>query len=134
MKNDSRRERGLEMVHEMFGDSYGTDPLSTPIWDYTLRTMFGELLPALNLGRRDRRLLILGCLAGIGADASLFELHTRAALENGEMRVTELDDVVMLLVNYTGFPRISGIVAACEKLKAEFGEGEGTSDPEADVT
>jgi 4-carboxymuconolactone decarboxylase len=114
-----RLKRGQKAYKQMYGDVIPL-PDSTPLANFSLKCFFGEVLPKNGFSPRERRLLILGSLAGLGADVSLAEIHTRAALGNGEIEIRELDDLLLLLQNYVGFPRISVLAHLFLRLKAEF--------------
>jgi 4-carboxymuconolactone decarboxylase len=98
-------------------------PGPSPLSDFALKNFFAEVLPNNRFSPRERRLLILGSLAGLGADASLVEIHTRSALGNGELDIDELDDLLLLLQNYVGFPRLAPIAHLYQRLKAERAPG-----------
>jgi 4-carboxymuconolactone decarboxylase len=85
---------------------------------YSLRTLFGDIYARGGLSLRDRRLVILGALAGLGADPSLFEIHLRSALGNRELNAEELREVIMTILPYAGYPRTSPLYALTEKCIA----------------
>jgi 4-carboxymuconolactone decarboxylase len=123
MSDKERLKRGREMFKEVYNDVIDVPKVSTPMSDFSLKTLFAEVLANSKLSGRDRRLLILGMLAGLGADPSLFDIHTRSAVRNGEIDVKELDDILLVLVNYVGFPRAAPLSSVCGKIAAEEGKG-----------
>ena len=82
---------------KMFHDAWGDDRLSF----------------------REKRLIIMGVPAGLGADPSLFTIHAKSALRNGEIQPEELRSVILMALPYVGFPRASPLFRAVEKLLAE---------------
>jgi 4-carboxymuconolactone decarboxylase len=120
MNDEERLALGLENVKKVYGDV-----LSMPekfdeqgFIGYSLRTLFGDIYARSGLSLRDRRLIILGALAGLGADPSLFEIHLRSALGNGELNADELREVIMTILPYAGYPKTSPLYALTEKCLA----------------
>jgi 4-carboxymuconolactone decarboxylase len=82
--------------------------------------MFNDFWGDERLSFREKRLVVLGVLAGKGADPSLFETHGKSALRNGELTADELRAVVLMTLPYVGYPHASPIFLAAEKLIAEL--------------
>lgn len=99
--SDGKTHAGMSL--KMFNDFWGDEKLA-----------FREL------AFRDKRLIVMGVLAGSGADPSLFEIHARSALGNGELQPDELRAVVLMMLPYVGYPRASPLFLAVEKLLAEL--------------
>lgn len=76
--------------------------------------MFNDIWGDETLSFRDKRLVVMGVLAGCGADPSLFDIHARSALHNGELTADELHAVVRVLVPYVGYPRASPLYRIAE--------------------
>jgi 4-carboxymuconolactone decarboxylase len=85
--------------------------------------MFNDFWGDERLSFREKRMIVMGALAGRGADPSLFEIHARSALRNGEMTAEELRAVVLMTLPYVGYPSASPIYVAMEKLIAETDGG-----------
>jgi 4-carboxymuconolactone decarboxylase len=85
--------------------------------------MFHEIWGDERLSFRDKRLLVIGILAGRGADPSLFTIHARSALRNRELSAEELRAIMPVALYYAGAPNASPIFLAAEKLLAETNEG-----------
>jgi alkylhydroperoxidase/carboxymuconolactone decarboxylase family protein YurZ len=81
--------------------------------------MFNDFWGDGRLSFREKRLVVLGILAGSGADPSLFTIHAKSALRNGEMSADEARAVVLMALPYIGFPKASPIFVATETLIAE---------------
>ena len=71
---------------------------------YTVDHLFGEIWSRPGLTNRDRRLLILGALAGSG-QLDVIPLQVDATLANGELTADELREIVIFLTHYVGWPR-----------------------------
>lgn len=79
---------------------------------YTVEHLFGEIWQRPGLSARDRRLLLLGTLAGANHH-DVLPLQLDAALGNGELDADELREVVIFLTHYVGWPagaRLNGQV------------------------
>ena len=84
----------------------------------TFRNLFGDVWGRDQMSMRERRLLILAAIVGQGADASLFEIHAKSALGNGEMTHDDLLESIVTLVSYVGYPRVSPYYVCIKKLAA----------------
>jgi 4-carboxymuconolactone decarboxylase len=85
--------------------------------------LFNEVWGDERLSFRDKRLIVLGILAGKGADPSLFQIHARSALRNHELDAEELRALLLVALFYTGAPHASPLFLATEKLLAETDGG-----------
>ena len=121
MTDDARLLKGIEMCKQAYGSVLpAPDPQKlTPFSENTLKNLFGEIYARDKINMRDRRLLILGAIAGLGADPSLFEIHARAALGNHEIEPDELEEFCLILVNYCGYPKVSPLWQICRKILDE---------------
>jgi 4-carboxymuconolactone decarboxylase len=86
--------------------------------------LFHEVWADDRLSQRDKRLAVLGVLAGRGADPSLFAIHARSALRNKELTPEALRTLMRVFCYYAGAPAASALYLALEKLLAETNEGE----------
>ena len=119
MNDEERLNKGKEVFKKVYGDVLGLPEPSTLVYDMALMNFFAPVLSRDILSMRDRRLLIFGMLAGLGADASLFEIHLRSGLRNNEIRYDELDDICLLFSGYCGAPRTSPLYSVCQKVLSE---------------
>ena len=108
MHDDDRRARGERMFREVYGDVV---PLPPPgqrddFLALMLDQLFAEVWTRGALQVRGRRLLIMGIIAALG-DGDLFALQARAALANGELSQAQLEEIVIMLTQYVGYPRAS---------------------------
>jgi 4-carboxymuconolactone decarboxylase len=79
-----------------------SDPVSVNALGH--RILFGDLWNRPGLSVRDRRLITLTILGIIG-DERVTTLHTRAALDTGDLTPDELEAFLIHFALYAGFPR-----------------------------
>ena len=122
MDDQERLEKGKENARQCYADLL---PVPDGEPDYfqrlTLTTLFAEVWPRPGLGTREKRIAILGALAGGGADPSVFEIHVRSALANREITGDELREIIVLMVQYCGYPKATPLYQVVERAIAEFG-------------
>lgn len=70
------------------------------------------------LTMREKRLVILGVIAGLGNPA-MFAIHSECALRNGELGPDELRGAIKMALPYVGFPNASGCYVEVEKAIAK---------------
>jgi 4-carboxymuconolactone decarboxylase len=101
-ETSERRQRGLETMSAV----YGWDAVDGPgdFFGITVEHLFGDIWNRPGLSYRDRRLLLLGLLTGLG-EHDVTELQVGAALGNDELSADELREIVIFLTHYTGWPR-----------------------------
>lgn len=95
------RAHGLAMMSEV----YGFDMTDGP-GDYFAETadhLFGRIWSRPGLTHRDRRLLLLGALTAQG-NTDVADIQVGAALGNGELTAEELEEIVLFLCYYAGWP------------------------------
>ena len=118
MTEIDRRAKGLSTIKEVYGD-WITEHLPPPgqsrYIDFMLETLFGELWSSEVLSFRDRRLLLLGAIAAQGEEA-VFRIQAAAALKRGELDGNQLQEVILFLTQYVGYPRGSKLHTAVNEL------------------
>jgi 4-carboxymuconolactone decarboxylase len=72
--------------------------------DMTVDHLFGEVWSDEKLSIRDRRLVVLGVLGALG-DGDNLAVHMTQALVRGDLSREELDEVVIQITHYAGWPR-----------------------------
>ena len=105
-----KRRIGLEKMEEVYGFEM-TDGAGDFV-GYTADHLFAEIWNRPGLSNRDRRLLLIGLLAGTGG-ADVLGIQIPAAHANGELDDTALREIVIFLCHYAGWPngaRINSIV------------------------
>jgi 4-carboxymuconolactone decarboxylase len=104
------RRRGLEKMEQVYGFEM-TDG-EGDFFRYTADHLFGDIWQRPGLSDRDRRLLLIGLLAGSN-QTDVLTIQLPAAYANGELDDDALREVVILLCHYAGWPvgsRVNSIV------------------------
>lgn len=119
MTEEEMIARGQELYEACYG---GLVPLPSEI-DPKGHTglamkMFNDFWGDERLSFREKRLVVLGVLAGVGADLA-FQVHAKSALLNGELGPDELRAALLIALPYAGYPRVSPLNAATDRLIAE---------------
>lgn len=123
MSDSERRKRGEEMFDQVYG---GTVPLPPPdqrddFLQVMLDQLFAETWSRGTLSVRDRRLMLLGVIAAQG-EAELFGLQTRAALLRGELDAQQVQELLIMLTQYVGYPRASKLRPAVRAAIEDSGK------------
>jgi 4-carboxymuconolactone decarboxylase len=79
---------------------------STPVTANMIDFVFGEVWERPGLSRRDRRFVTLACVAAADAEAPLRD-HVYAALNSGDVTITEMQETVLHFAVYSGWPKAS---------------------------
>jgi 4-carboxymuconolactone decarboxylase len=98
-----KRQRGRELMARVYGWDEAPD-VPGDFFAMTAEHLFAEVWTREGLSFRDRRLLLLGLLVGLGEHA-VVDIQVQAALKNGELSADELREVVVFLTHYAGWPR-----------------------------
>ena len=84
----------------------------------TVEHLFGEVWTREGLSDRDRRLLIIGLVAGFGLD-DVLALQLDAALGNDEISDDDLREIAIFLTHYAGWPKGAKLNGAVESAIAK---------------
>lgn len=119
---DERRARGLEMMRRVYG--WDIDDAPGDFFGITADHLFGDIWTRPGLSMRDRRLLLIGVLAGQGLN-DVLDIQIPAALANGELSPEELREIGIFLTHYVGWSlgsrlsvQIDTLIAKHEKKRA----------------
>ncbi|TDC46201.1 carboxymuconolactone decarboxylase family protein [Actinomadura sp. KC345] len=122
-RDGERRERGLEMMRRVYG--WEIEDAPGEFFGLTVDHLFADIWTRPGLSMRDRRLLLVGVLAGQGLN-DVLDIQIPAALANGELSPDELREIGIFLTHYIGWPlgsklsvQIEGLIARHEKHKDE---------------
>jgi 4-carboxymuconolactone decarboxylase len=96
-----RRRRGLEKMEEVYGFDMSDGP--GDFFGYTADHLFADIWNRPGLTDRDRRLLLIGLLAGTGGH-DVLSIQIPAAYRNGELDDAALREIVVFLAHYAGWP------------------------------
>ena len=98
---DDKRQRGLDKMEEVYAFDVQDGPGA--FFGYTVEHLFGEIWDRPGLDIAQRRLLLIGMLAGQGAD-DVNSIQLEAAYTRGELDADALREVVVFLAHYAGWP------------------------------
>ena len=125
--DQARREAfqaGLKMMDQVYGPSVGEKVRAagepSPYMEETVSHLFGKVWAGGKMSIRDRRLAIIGASAMIGRQ-DLIEVQTKAALLNGELTPEELDELVLILAYYVGWPNSTALSRGVSAAVAAHG-------------
>ena len=127
---ETRRRDGLAVLQTLLGLPEGTD--MSPVGDSTVEQLgdagdfvveyaFGDVWSRPQLSRRDRSLVVISALAAQAMEHEL-EIHLRGALNHG-VTPAEIEEAMLTLVVYAGFPKAINGIHLARKLFAERGTG-----------
>jgi 4-carboxymuconolactone decarboxylase len=122
LTDDERLARGKQVCADFYGRVLPPPPADTggdPYMEGTLKYLFNDVIGRDVLKNRDKRFIIMGALAGLGADPSLFEIHARAAVASGDITAAELYEYLLLMVHYVGQPRTTVLKRVVDKITAD---------------
>ncbi|MBZ4560077.1 carboxymuconolactone decarboxylase [Mycobacterium avium subsp. hominissuis] len=125
----ARHQRGVRTFAEVmtFDPPDDASPCASGLIDF----VFGEVWSRPGLSRRDRRFVTLACVAAADAQAPL-EQHVYAALNSGDLSITEMREAVLHFAVYAGWPKASRFNIVVDQQWARIAAecGEPTPDPE----
>ena len=113
---DERRQRGLAKMSEVYGWEVHDGP--GDFFGITVDHLFAEIWTRPDLTVRDRRLLLIGMLAGQG-QLDVADIQIGAALRRNELSPDELREIAIFLAHYAGWPKGAALSMQTEKLIAE---------------
>jgi 4-carboxymuconolactone decarboxylase len=122
------RRRGLRRMTEVYGWDFADG--RGDFFRYTADHLFADIWSRPGLSTRDRRLLLIGLLAGNGS-ADVLGIQVPAAYRNGELGDDALREIVVFLCHYAGWPmgsRLNTIVEETIGKGRDLGTGAGTGE------
>jgi 4-carboxymuconolactone decarboxylase len=105
-----KRRIGLEKMEEVYG--FDMTDGTGDFFAITADHLFADIWTRPGLSDRDRRLILIGMLAGTGA-ADVLGIQVPAAYANGELDDEALREIVIFVCHYAGWPngaRLNAIV------------------------
>jgi 4-carboxymuconolactone decarboxylase len=119
MADSERRQRGVESMTKVYAGDVVVPPEGVMEFaDIMLEQVFAEVWTRKALPIRDRRLLIMGVIACMG-EKDTWKIQAKAALKNGELDAEQLRETLIQLAQYTGYPRVAGLMGPTEQVIAE---------------
>src|SRR3954466_14000442 len=123
MDQATRHERGLARLAEL-GDEPGGDAfierMGSPMGEWLVGWVFGDVHARPQLGARDRELIIVAVLTAIGSSDPQVAAHIRA-LRAIDVPWDEIEETILQITPYAGVPRA---VNAGRVLRTEQGAEE----------
>jgi 4-carboxymuconolactone decarboxylase len=119
MTEKSRRERGEEMIKDVYAGDVVVPPEGYAFTDVMLEQLFAELWTRDTLSMRDKRLLLIGIIAEKGEPLT-FKIQVKASLKRGEINPDEARELLLFIAQYAGYPRAASMLGPLEEAIAEF--------------
>ena len=95
------RRKGLEKMEEVYG--FDMTDGEGDFFRYTADHLFADIWNRPGLTNRDRRLLLIGMLAGSN-QTDVLSIQVPAALSAGELDEDALREITILVCHYAGWP------------------------------
>ena len=117
MSNTDKRRQGLAK----FGEVMQFTPPDVPgdvFLDATIEHLFGEVWSRPGLGVRDRRLITLTVLCCLGNEMTL-RLHLGAAMKSGDLSDGEIDELILHVAHYGGWPVAAVAAQVVRAMRSE---------------
>jgi 4-carboxymuconolactone decarboxylase len=102
-KDPDKARLGREVMRRVYAWDETPD-VPGEFFAMTAEHLFADVWTREGLTDRDRRLLLLGLLMGLG-EHSIVDIQLEAALKNAELGAVELREIVIFLTHYAGWPR-----------------------------
>lgn len=119
-ENDKRLEKGLDMFETVYGGQVprpASDTDLNPFQRLMMENLFGDIWGREAMSIRDRRLIVIGCIAALAPDPTmLIDIQVRAALARGELTRDQLREIPVILTQYVGYPRTVPVMMAIEAI------------------
>ena len=122
------RRRGLEKMETVYG--FDMSDGDGDFFGYTADHLFADIWNRPGLTDRDRRLILIGLLAGQGA-ADVLGIQVPAAYANGELDDVALREIVIFICHYAGWPNGARLNSIVEDTIAKARRAGPPADPEA---
>ena len=113
----STRERGRECFERVMGMPAPAD-LADPFLEATVDHLFADVWARPGLSARDRRLATLVVLIQLGNE-SVLRLHLGATMRQQQLTDTEIDELILHVAHYGGWPGAAVASQIVRQLRAE---------------
>lgn len=107
------RAKGLRTMEEVYG--FEMSDGTGAFFDYTADHLFGDIWNRPGLSIEQRRLVLIGVLAGRGAN-DVNSIQLEAAFARGELDAEQLRELVLLLAHYAGWPVAAALNSIVETI------------------
>ena len=113
--DEDLRKRGLARMSQVYG--WEMQDGEGDFFRYTVDHLFADVWNRPGLSDRDRRLLLIGLLAGTGQD-DVLGIQVPAAYRAGELDEDALRELAVFLAHYAGWPAGARLYTLTEKTIA----------------
>ena len=113
----ANREKGLESFQKVMGFAPPADALD-PFLEVTVDHLFGDVWSRPGLSVRDRRLVTLAILIHLGNETTL-RLHLGATIRQRQLTDVELDELILHVAHYAGWPGAAVASQILRQLRIE---------------
>lgn len=120
--NDERYERGSQRISEIFGER-GTNTVA-PLGElgrYIAEFAYGDIYGRPGLVLRDRQIVTIALLIGLGGAEHELKTHMLAGIKAG-LSVDEIDEIIIQSVSYVGFPKAIAAKRVLNDIVAEMAD------------
>ena len=117
MADADDREKGREWFQKVMGFP-APNLAGDPFYDTTLEHLFAKVWSRPALGVKERRIATLVVLMCLGHEPTL-KLHLGAALRTGQLTDAELDELVLHVAHYAGWPVAAVASQVARAVRAE---------------
>lgn len=115
--SDGQREKGLEWFDRVMGFRPPVIP-NDPFLDSTVDHLFADVWARPGLGVKERRIATLVILMQLGNEQTL-RLHFGAAMKQQQLTDTEIDELILHVAHYAGWPPAAISSQIVRALRAE---------------
>jgi 4-carboxymuconolactone decarboxylase len=116
-ESEQRVETGKRVFREVTGLE---PPVGSPAFEASMFPhVFGEVWTRRGLTRKERRWISLTCAATSGVVVAI-ETHVRGALTSGDITLDEMNEWVIQMAQYAGWPTGAGLVTTVRKVAGEL--------------
>jgi 4-carboxymuconolactone decarboxylase len=126
MRDRERYEAGMKVRRHILGDTHvdraeaSKTPVNREFQELIVEYGWGEIWTRTGLNYRERRILVLGTMMGLGRWEE-FRMHLRAALEGG-MSLADIKEVFLQQAIYCGVPVANTAYHHLEEIMKEVQE------------
>jgi 4-carboxymuconolactone decarboxylase len=117
MPSDDARQRGLATFADVM-QFPAPDVPGDAFLDVTIEHLFADVWSRPGLGIRERRLVTLTILMHLGNEMPL-RLHLAAAMKSGDLSDREIDELIVHVAHYAGWPAAAVASQVVRQLRNE---------------
>ena len=117
--NAEQRQKGVAKFEEVMG--FSPPDVDDLFLNVTLDHLFPNVWARGGLSRRERRLITLTAIVCLGHEPTL-KLHLGAATKSGDLSDEDIDELILHIAHYAGWPAASLGNSVARKLRAERGQ------------